>query len=190
MRSVNRKLFVLLGLLGLAMFMVRSFPPGFFGTGGKEQSFIERPIQFSKPKKSVFVKKAAWQTRCSSNTEQKSHCQMQRTVLAPNRKSALLQIMITRIGAERGARGLVIVPPDVHQPAGVAFQPQGGVAQKLEYLSCTKKNCIASLSMDDALVEQLKSASRLDVSFVMGDRRSVGVAVDLKGFTEAYEDLK
>jgi invasion protein IalB len=190
MRSVNRTLFVLLGLLGLVMFVGRSFPPGFFGGGRNEQSFEERPMKFSQPTKSVFVKKATWKTRCSAETEQKSHCQIQRTVLAPNRESALLQIMIARGVDEKGARGLVIVPADVHRPSGVAFQPQDGIAQKLDYLSCTKKNCIASLSMDDALVEQLKSASRLDIRFVMRDRKSVGVAVDLKGFAEAYEDLK
>lgn len=190
MGTVGRTFFVLLGVLGLGMFMIRSLPPNFFGGGQNEQSFRKPPMQFGQPTKSVFVKKATWQTLCSPKSGQKTTCQIQRTILAPNRESPLLQIMVSRVGAENGARALVIVPPDVNQPAGVAIQPQNGIAQKLDYLSCSNKNCIAPLSMDDALIDQLKSSSRLDVSFTMGEGKSVGVGVDLKGFAEAYEDLK
>jgi invasion protein IalB len=39
-------------------------------------------------------------------------------------------------------------------------------------------------------VAELKDASQVDVRFTMLDQSSVGIAVDLKGFAKAYDDLK
>ena len=145
--------------------------------------------QSAKPSQQSFVNRAAWHTECGGEKSKERHCQMERRVPGPNRKGVLMRIVITRAAGDKAAHAQVIVPPTVFLPAGVEFKPQGARPLKLTYSSCSQRSCIAPFTMDDALTGELESGSRLDVRFVMRNRKAVDIAIDLKGFAEAYEKL-
>jgi invasion protein IalB len=133
------------------------------------------------------VVRSVWRTVCSTEANGKWRCQMERTVPAPNNKGVIMQIVITRSAGEKGTQAQFLVPLGVHLPAGVEFTSGKGKPLKVAYTSCSASGCIAPFTMDDALVGQLKGGGKLDVRFLMRDQRPVSIAIDLKGFAEAYE---
>jgi invasion protein IalB len=114
---------------------------------------------------------------------------MERSVPAPDRKGVLMQMLITRSSGDKTARAEFLVPLAVYLPAGVEFTSERAKPLKVAYTTCSQMGCVAPFAMDDALVAQLKSGSKLEIHFVMRDQSPVGVAIDLKGFAEAYDKL-
>jgi invasion protein IalB len=82
-----------------------------------------------------------------------------------------------------------IVPIAVHLPSGVQIATEKGKWLKVAYARCSPSACVASFKVDNALLKQLKSGSQLDVRFFMREDQPVGVAIDLKGFADAYDKL-
>jgi invasion protein IalB len=144
--------------------------------------------QPAEPKQQAFVGQAAWRTVCSAEAGEKWRCRMERSVPAPDRKGVLMQMVITRSSGDK-ARAEFLVPLAVYLPAGVEFTPEKAKPLKVAYTTCSPTGCVAPFAIDDALVAQLKSGSKLEIRFVMRDQSPVGVAVDLKGFAEAYDKL-
>jgi invasion protein IalB len=135
------------------------------------------------------VVRSVWRTVCSTEADGKWRCQMVRTVPGPNHKGVLMQMVITRSASEKGTQAQFLVPLGVHLPAGVEFTPEKSKPLKVAYTSCSAAGCIAPFTMDDALVGQLKAGGKLDVRFLMRDQKPVSVAIDLKGFAEAFDKL-
>ena len=100
-----------------------------------------------------------------------------------------MQMVITRRAGDKGSQAQFIVPLNAYLPAGVVFTVEKGKPLKVAFTTCSPSGCIAPFTMDDSLVGQLKAGSRLNVRFMMRDQSPVGVAIDLKGFTEAFDKL-
>ena len=143
-----------------------------------------------KPEQSTQVVRSVWRTVCSTEPNGKWRCRMGRTVPGPNNKGVLMQMVITRRAGDKESQAQFIVPLNAYLPAGVVFTVEKGKPLKVAFTTCSPSGCSAPFTMDDLLVGQLKAGSRLNVRFMMRDQKNpVGIAIDLKGFTEAFDKL-
>jgi invasion protein IalB len=83
-----------------------------------------------------------------------------------------------------------IVPIAAYLPRGIQFATEKDNWLQVPYRRCSPSACVASFIVDGVLLKRLKSGSKVDVRFYMSENEPVNVAIDLKGFTAAFQKLE
>ena len=174
----------IVGALFLAAAMLL---PGVASAGQQPSGAVQK--QPAEAQSQTFVGRAAWRTVCSTEAGDKWRCRMERSVPTPDRKSVLMQMTITRSTGDKAAKAEFVVPLAVYIPAGVEFTLEKAKPLKVTYTTCSQTGCVAPFTMDDVLVGKLKAGTKLNVRFLMRDKSPVSIAIDLKGFANAYDKL-
>lgn len=130
-----------------------------------------------------------WRVAC---TKDRSQCQMFQRISTQKGKRPLLTAIVTYIGKE-GAKVPVmrfVVPMGVRLPAGLGFRIDDQKAQNIPFQICGPGGCITESPFDDAVLANLRKSKNIIISFKLAGQKPLSVAVSLKGFAAAFDNLK
>ncbi len=131
-----------------------------------------------------------WETRCETPPGAAyEQCAVVLSVVDQERPNLTLVVIVLNT-ADRKARLLrVIAPLGVLLPPGVGLRIDDQDMGHLNFLQCLANGCIAQVSMDDKLIDKLKTGKTATLAVFQTPEQGVGVLAPLAGFKEAYEQL-
>lgn len=127
-----------------------------------------------------------WLVRCN-DAKGELVCSLSQQVVDQRSGRSVLQLSL---GAAPNGKHLLgaVVPLGVSVPDGVTLQV-GDATRRFAYSQCLPGGCIASLTMDDALIEKMKSVPEARLAVIDRTGKPVVMPVSLKGFGPAFDEL-
>ncbi len=155
----------------------------------------EQPVQ-AKP--DVMGTFGDWSVECQAASQQAiaqgapaKACGMALSVQDEKRKQIGLTIWLrkTKKDSKTLSTIQVIAPIGVYLPLGIAVEIDGNAAGRLPFFRCAPRFCLAFSEIVPTTLEKLQKGT--SANFIIYEAPGVGVplAVSLKGFTAAYDNL-
>ena len=127
-----------------------------------------------------------WQMHCQAEKTGRV-CGLTQQLVDRQAGRAVLQVSFG--AAPNGAHVLgVVVPLGVSVPDGVTLQV-ADATRKFEYSQCLPGGCIASLAVDDALIDKMKATPDAKLAVIDRTGKPVVMPISLKGFGPAIEKM-
>jgi len=156
----------------------------------------EQPAQQVKP--DVMGTFGDWSVECQTASKAAidqgapaKACGMAFSVQDEKRKQIGLTIWLRKTKKDNKTMSTiqVIAPIGVYLPLGIAVEIDGNAAGRLPFFRCAPRFCLAFSEIVPTTLEKLRKGT--SANFIIYEAPGVGVplAVSLKGFTAAYDDL-
>jgi invasion protein IalB len=157
---------------------------------------LNRPAE--QPKPEITATFGAWNIQCEAagkaaegDAAPKKICGMVQTVRDDKRKAIGLTIILRR--ESKGDKSLtmmqVIAPIGVYLPLGVALEVDSDAVGRVPFTRCAPQLCIAVAEASPPTLEKLKKGTTANFIIYEAPGVSVPLAISLKGFTAAFDDL-
>ena len=171
-----------LAAIGLGLFVVGALV-GWIGHGASGRSDGVSRISFYDD----------WRLACPSDKdvkEKKATCELATDAVDTRSGTKLAQITIGRQEGKVDSRVMIVtVPLTVLIPAGVGLQV-GTNTQIYQYVTCVPAGCVATVPVDDKLIDSLSATQSLALVVQAQNGKSVSLPVSIKGFSAASNTLK
>lgn len=116
-------------------------------------------------------------------------CALVQSVTAQDRNNVGLTIYFQKFS--NGMRVLrVFAPIGVLLPPGIGLKVDGADIGHAPFLRCYTFACYAQVSVEDKLIDQLKTGKTAIFIIFQTEEAGIGIPISLAGFGEALEDLK
>lgn len=154
--------------------------------------------QANAPKPDVAATHGDWTIQCESPSKAvgsdaapKKTCGMVQSTQDDKRKGIGLTIILRKDKKDAKTLSMmqVIAPIGVYLPLGVALEIDGAAVGRVPFTRCAPKLCIAVAEASAPTLDKLKKGT--GANFIIYEAPGLGVplAISLKGFTAAYDDL-
>ena len=153
----------------------------------------------NQPKPQVMATFGDWRVACQEASEAvvkqggpKKACGMSTTVQDEKSKRVGLTVMLRKQKKDDKTTMStiqVIAPVGVYLPVGIAVEIDGNAAGRLPYARCLPQFCLAFSEILPTTLEKLQKGSSANFIIYEAPGVSVPLAVSLKGFTAAYNNL-
>ena len=154
--------------------------------------------QANAPKPDIAATHGDWSIQCEapskaahSDAAQKKICGMVQSTQDEKRKGIGLTIILRKDKKDDKTMSMmqVIAPIGVYLPLGVALEIDGGAVGRVPFTRCAPQLCIAVAETSAPTLEKLRKGTA--ANFIIYEAPGLGVplAISLKGFTAAYDDL-
>jgi invasion protein IalB len=115
-------------------------------------------------------------------------CEINQTFTVRETGATLAKLAIGRVaGPTPGTKAILLTPMGVYLPDGSTLKIDTAAEIKGLYTFCNAQACISEFDLTDELVQQLKSATTVGITFTMGDRKPLSLNVSTKGLASAYD---
>lgn len=139
----------------------------------------------------------AWKTRCVDlppvEGQEKSagkYCEMFSALSVQETGQVFMDVAIGYPNGQDMARGVVKLPLGILLTDGIAMQVDDGEVNKFYVRTCVDKGCFAYISVNDALLGEMKRGNQAVFAFKNAEGRPISVPFPLSGFTKALKDIQ
>jgi len=133
-----------------------------------------------------------WVLRCdNSDSGGTSSCLLFERLLKKDTNQLVLQASVALPkGAKKSPILIFTLPLGIYLPDGASLQVDGSKGVSLQINRCLKQGCIAVLSIQDALLGQLKNGKTATVSVSQSEGKTINFALSLDGFKAGFKALE
>ena len=129
---------------------------------------------------------SGWFKTCSEDSGPKV-CNVQYTILAPNRTPLLALNLIEVEGDDKRRVFRMVLPTGRSLPQGVQVQIDDRKASRFPFAYCRPQGCVSEVGLNDDLVSIFKKSKGLNVVSINFQGKVQELPVTLTGFTKAYD---
>jgi invasion protein IalB len=155
------------------------------------------PNPAQQPPGTVKSSHGAWSVICDKPAgAQAEQCALMQNVIAEDQPEIGLSVVVLKT-ADRKSKILRVLAPlgvllDTRPPVsgGLGLIVDGDNLGNTQFARCFSDGCYAEVEIDDNLMKMLRVGSTAVFSIrETGDKDSIGIPVDLKGFADGYDAL-
>jgi invasion protein IalB len=148
---------------------------------------IGGPAQAQGVVKSVY---GDWQVRCDTPPgAQSEQCALMQAVTAKDRPNVGLTVIVLKTADQKSRLMRVIAPLGIMLPSGLGLKIDNKDVGRAGFVKCLPNGCLAEITMDDNLVNQLRSAQTATFIIFQTPEEGMGFPMSLKGFGEGFDKL-
>jgi invasion protein IalB len=148
---------------------------------------IGGPAQAQGVVKSVY---GDWQIRCDTPPgAQSEQCALMQAVTAKDRPNVGLTVIVLKTADQKSRLMRVIAPLGIMLPSGLGLKIDNKDVGRAGFVKCLPNGCLAEITMDDNLVNQLRSAQTATFIIFQTPEEGMGFPMSLKGFGEGFDKL-
>jgi len=130
-----------------------------------------------------------WVLHCAKLSGGQEACALHQKIMARDTRLPVASIALARHDQSHELRLAAVLPLGLDIPAGVAGKA-GSTPLLLSVQTCVRRGCIASTTVSDSLLETLRGAESLSITFKMrGVGEATTIPVSLKGLDEGLKAL-
>ena len=133
--------------------------------------------------------KPQWAISCSSiGPSAKLRCKMTQQVFLKKTRQRILAVTISK-PAKKGEKAAMLfsLPHGLYLPNGIQLRIDESPPRTYPIQASNADGVYAAAMIDNQLLANLKSGSRLVVSLVTSNKKTLNIPVELTGFMAAYE---
>ncbi|TKT70924.1 invasion associated locus B family protein [Afipia massiliensis] len=131
-----------------------------------------------------------WQIRCDTPAgAQAEQCALIQSVVAEDRSNAGLTVIILKTADQKSKLMRVVAPLGVLLPSGLGLKLDDKDVGRAGFVRCLPNGCVAEVVMEDALLNQLKTAKTATFIIFETPEEGIGFPLSLKGIGEGYDKL-
>jgi len=131
-----------------------------------------------------------WQVRCDTPPGAlEEQCALMQTVMAEDRPSVGLTVMVLKTADQKSRLMRVIAPMGVLLPSGLGLKIDQADVGRAGFVRCLPSGCVAEVVMDDNLLKQLRAGQTAIFIIFQAPEEGIGFPISLKGFGEGYDKL-
>lgn len=131
-----------------------------------------------------------WQLRCETpagaSTEQ---CALVQNVAAEDRPAVTLLVIVLRTADTKARLLRVVAPLNVLLPAGLGLKIDDTEVGRAGFVRCLTTGCVAEVTMEDNLVNQLKTGKQATFIVFQTPEEGIGIPVSLDGFGPGFDAI-
>jgi invasion protein IalB len=191
--------------IGIAVVLLMGAVAWFLTTGkdlpGQATHVEDQPIGATQGNKSVALSpgqkpqaKSAgpgWAVNCKSGARDVGlSCRLSQTVVMKQSGRLLTRVTFLLPTPVQKPQINFQLPLGIRVPAGTTFQIDDNGPQSLRLRTCDRNGCYAETTLSSELLAQLRSGSKLTISFKNLAEKTISVSMSLGGFQEAYAKAK
>lgn len=139
---------------------------------------------------SVKGKFGDWELRCEkppgAATEQ---CALIQSVVADDKSNVYLVIQVLKTSDGKSRLLRVVAPLGVLLPNGLGLKIDQTDIGRAGFVKCLPTGCIADVTMDDKLIDQLKSGKVATFIIYQVPDEGIGLPLTLQGFKDGFAKL-
>jgi len=127
----------------------------------------------------------SWTVACSAYSEPKGACTLSLPIVEKQSGTTFANLLVGR--APDGMKLAVTLPLNVYLMPGIALKVGDGPLHTYHYETCTMQGCIVAISLDDKLLQAMRSSKTAKIDFAMPtkDNKPIEISVALDGFDSA-----
>lgn len=131
-----------------------------------------------------------WQIRCDTPAgAQGEQCALIQSVVAEDRSNAGLTVIILKTADQKSKLMRVVAPLGVLLPSGLGLKLDDKDVGRAGFVRCLPNGCVAEVVMEDALLNQLKTAKTATFIIFETPEEGIGFPLSLRGLGEGYDKL-
>jgi len=139
---------------------------------------------------SARAKFGDWELRCETPagaaTEQ---CALIQSVVAEDKSNVNLVVVVLKTSDGKSRLLRVIAPLGVLLPNGLGLKIDQTDIGRAGFVKCLPTGCVAEVTMDDKLIDQLKSGKIATFIIHQVPEEGIGLPLTLQGFKDGYAKL-
>ena len=131
-----------------------------------------------------------WQLRCETPAGASSEqCALVQNVAAEDRPNITLLVIVLKTADGKSRLLRVVAPLGVLLPAGLGLKIDQADVGRAGFVRCLTTGCVAEVTMEDNLLNQLKSGKQATFIVFQTPEEGVGMPVSLEGFGPGFDAL-
>ena len=132
----------------------------------------------------------AWSIICDTPAGATAEqCVMMQNVVAEDRPEMGLSVVVLRTLDNKSEILRVLTPLSVLLPNGLGLNVDGKDIGRAYFARCFQDGCYAEVILEKPLLDTLKGGTAATFIVFQTPEEGIGIPVDLKGFSEAYDSL-
>ncbi len=138
----------------------------------------------------VKSKHGDWETRCETPPgAAKEQCALIQSVAAEDRPNVSLVVIVLKTADGKSRLLRVVAPLGVLLPSGLGLKVDQVDIGRAGFVRCLPTGCIAEVTMDDKLVDQLRTGTTATFIIFQTPEEGIGIPLTLSGFKDGFEQL-
>ena len=131
-----------------------------------------------------------WELRCEKPAGAASEqCALIQSVVADDKSNINLVVIILKTSDGKSRLLRVIAPLGVLLPNGLGLKIDNADIGRAGFVKCLASGCVAEVSMDDKLIDQLKNGKTATFIIHQTPEEGVDLPLTLQGFKDAFAQL-
>lgn len=131
-----------------------------------------------------------WEMRCDQPAgAQSEQCVVMQFVTAEDRENVGLAVIALKTADGKVRLLRVLAPLGVLLPRGLGIQVDNVDLGMANFVRCLPNGCVAEISMDDALLDKLKSGTKATFVIFQTPEEGIGIPISLEGFEAGFDAL-
>ncbi len=161
------------GLMAVIIAMISFHSPAQAQQGGKVKS-----------------KHGAWSIICDTPAGASSEqCALMQNVVAEDRAEVGLSVVVLKTADKKAKILRVLAPLGVLLPNGLGLNVDGKDIGRAYFVRCLRDGCFAEVILEEKLLKTLKTGTTATFIVFQSPEEGIGIPVDLKGFSDGYDNL-
>jgi invasion protein IalB len=131
-----------------------------------------------------------WQIRCETPPgAQAEQCALMQSVTAEDRPNVGLTVIVLKTADQKAKLMRVVAPLGILLPSGLGLKIDNNDVGRAGFVKCLPNGCIAEITMDDNLINQLRSGHTSTFIIFQSPEEGIGFPMSLNGFGPGYDHL-
>ena len=131
-----------------------------------------------------------WQLRCETPAGAASEqCFLVQNVAAEDRPHVTLLVIVLKTADAKSRLLRVVAPLGVLLPSGLGLKIDDKEVGRAGFVRCLATGCVAEVTMEEALITQLKSGKQATFIVFQTAEEGIGIPVSLEGFGAGFDAL-
>jgi invasion protein IalB len=178
-------------LISLAIVLAGLVPAGVFAAAAQEATQPADQKQAQPAQQKAQQPRVAWVANCTSpGRGQPQECAMEQRAVARENGQVIGLISIRVPSQTRKPVTMVQLPLNLFLPAGINVDIDGDMTQNQAFQTCNQQGCFVGFPISDALLKQMFTGGKLNITFQYLDKKPVTLPMSLEGFTDAFNRIK
>ena len=138
----------------------------------------------------VKAKHGDWEERCETPPgATKEQCALIQSVAAEDRPNISLVVIVLKTADGKSRLLRVVAPLGVLLPSGLGLKVDQVDIGRAGFVRCLPSGCIAEVTMEDKLVDQLSSGTTATFIIFQTPEEGIGIPLTLAGFKDGFAAL-
>lgn len=135
----------------------------------------------------------AWTVRCNKDIKdegtKRGRCEIFQSLIVKETKQRFVEMAISYPKDKTKARGVVVMPLGILLEAGAQIKIDDGKPLKFHARYCDLNGCLGFLDLDEPLLDSMRKGTKVVLSFVAMNNKTINVEISLKDFATALKDI-
>ncbi len=178
----------------LVVFLVLGFCAGAIVAGPQLFAAEEAAKKTEKPVAAAGeAAQAPWTVRCNKEIKdegtKRGRCEIFQSLIVKETKQRFVEIAISYPKDKTKARGVIVVPLGIMLQAGAQIKVDNADPFKFQARYCDATGCFGFVDLDEKVLDSMRKGTKLVVSFVAMNKKTINVEMSLKDFARALKEI-